>query len=78
MTSDDKSIFLISKKFCKNEWEIIQRQHKLRKMIFAHQTVLPNIATIIHVSSHSDLTHYQTTNFRLFQTERVCRRQFQI
>ena len=22
------------------------------------------------------LTHYQTTNFRLFQTERVCRRQF--
>ena len=24
------------------------------------------------------LTHYQTKNFRLFQTERVCRRQFQI
>ena len=24
------------------------------------------------------LTLYQTTNFRLFQTERVCRRQFQI
>ena len=24
------------------------------------------------------LTHYHTTNFRLFQTERVCRRQFQI
>ena len=24
------------------------------------------------------LTHYQTTNFRLFQTERVCRRQIQI
>ena len=24
------------------------------------------------------LHHYQTTNFRLFQTERVCRRQFQI
>ena len=22
------------------------------------------------------ITHYQTTNFRLFQTERVCRRQF--
>ena len=31
-------------------------------------------------SLHTDiiLTHYQTTNFRLFQTERVCRRQFQI
>ena len=24
------------------------------------------------------LTHYQTTNFRLFRTERVCRQQFQI
>ena len=24
------------------------------------------------------LTHYQTTDFRLFQTERVCRRQIQI
>ena len=24
------------------------------------------------------LTLYQTTNFRLFQTERLCRRQFQI
>ena len=24
------------------------------------------------------LTHYQTTNFRLFQTKRVCRQQFQI
>ena len=24
------------------------------------------------------LTRYQTTNFRLFQTERVCRRRFQI
>ena len=24
------------------------------------------------------LTHYQTTNFRPFRTERVCRRQFQI
>ena len=24
------------------------------------------------------LTHYQTTNLRLFQTERVCRQQFQI
>ena len=26
----------------------------------------------------ASLTHHQTTNFRLFQTERVCRRQFQI
>ena len=28
--------------------------------------------------SDNVLTHYQTTIFRLFQTERVCRRQFQI
>ena len=27
---------------------------------------------------HCSLTHYQTTNFKLFQTERVCRQQFQI
>ena len=25
-----------------------------------------------------EITHYQTTNFRIFQTERVCRRHFQI
>ena len=28
--------------------------------------------------SSAFLTHYQTTNFRLFETERVCRRQFRI
>ena len=27
---------------------------------------------------HIKLTHYQMTNFKLFQTERVCRRQFQV
>ena len=27
---------------------------------------------------HTRVNHYQTTNFRLVQTERVCRRQFQI
>ena len=27
---------------------------------------------------HKPLAHYQTTIFRLFQNERVCRRQFQI
>ena len=29
-------------------------------------------------SRYMSLTLYQTTNFRLFQTKRVCRRQFQI
>ena len=33
---------------------------------------------ILQKKKNHDLTHYQTTNFRLFQTERVCRRQFQI
>ena len=28
--------------------------------------------------SGNGLNHFQTTNFRLFQTERVCRQQFQI
>ena len=36
-----------------------------------HLSILHNIYWLV-------LTHYQTTNFRTFQTERVCRRQFQI
>ena len=32
----------------------------------------------LKASAENNLTHYQTKNFRLFQTERVCRRQFQI
>ena len=30
-----------------------------------------------NVTSDKQLTHYKKINFRLFQTERVCRRQFQ-
>ena len=30
----------------------------------------------LYFNNYIALTHYQTTNFRLFQTERVCRRQF--
>ena len=30
------------------------------------------------LKSKFELPHYQMANFRLFQTERVCRRQFQI
>ena len=30
------------------------------------------------MTNRSWLTHYQTTNFRLFQTKKVCRQQFQI
>ena len=37
-----------------------------------------NVMLWQHVFVNSTLTHYQTTNFILFQTERVWRRQFQI
>ena len=39
-----------------------------------------NFYNTFHTLKWGDLslTHCQTTNFRLFQTERVCRRQFQI
>ena len=30
------------------------------------------------LNTFTHLTHYQTTNFSIFQTERVCRRQFQL
>ena len=33
---------------------------------------------VLNLSFGKGLTHYQTTNFRLFQTERVYRQQFQI
>ena len=51
----------------------------------AHFSVSPsdpekqiNTTKMNHVLTKGSLTHYQTTNFRLFQIERVCRRQFQI
>ena len=38
-----------------------------------------DMATMLSAGKGSRaLTHYQTTNCRLFQTERVCRPQFQI
>ena len=48
---------------------------------FSHN-VFHNYISILHQNAalcgNGILTHYQTTNFRLVQTERVCRRQFQI
>ena len=40
--------------------------------------VLNAFFNIISVILCLPLTHYQTTNFRLFRIERLCRRQFQI
>ena len=34
--------------------------------------------SILEISCSAELTHYQMANFRLFQTESVCRQQFQI
>ena len=45
-------------------------------IILFTQYLLPYQIKIQPARPH--LTHYQTTNFRLFQTERVCRQQFQI
>ena len=39
---------------------------------------MDEVRTFDPFSGKKGLTHYQTTNFRLFQTERVCRRQFRI
>ena len=52
-----------------------------------HFLAFPELRTYIALHSGSEaglyncirnqiLTHYQTTNFRLFHTKRVCRRQF--
>ena len=45
--------------------------------IFSTQLTISHFYTS-HALAKGSLTHYQTTNFRLFQTERVCRRPFQI
>ena len=47
-----------------------------KKNGWLHVLMLPHVH--FHCSTETVLTNYQTTNFRLFQTERVCRRQFQI
>ena len=39
---------------------------------------LNHVWVLLYPCSDYTLTHYQTTNFRLFQTERVYRQQFQI
>ena len=48
---------------------------KRTSLFLACKDVFPTISEIQEINS---LTNYQTTNFKLFQTERVCRRQFQI
>ena len=53
-------------------------QAKGDRNIECHNTVCTNINEILNIIFIQDLTLSQTTNFRLFQTETVRRRQFQI
>ena len=51
--------------------------------IIAGRILIVFHGTLIKIVWHNQimriyLTHYQTTDFRLFQTKKVCRRQFQI
>ena len=45
---------------------------------YGNPSVIKLLFSFLHACLTALLTHYQTTNFSLFQTERVCRRQFQI
>ena len=42
------------------------------------QQACGNISKSYSLGEFSVLTHYQMTNFRLFQIERLCKRQFKI
>ena len=54
--------------------------HVVGNIVGKDESLLPFslFPTMFNSLFQGPLTHYQTTNFRLFQTERVCRRQFQI
>ena len=58
-------------------WSIQERRIYSELATHGCRYCLPNLTLVIGVCQLS-LTHYQTTNFKLFRTERVCRRQFQI
>ena len=54
-----------------NSCETVPIANQLITVGWAAQENRPNFGTFC-------LTHYKMTNFRLFQTERVCRQQFHI
>ena len=70
----DKCTLLLSSK----EGKMISRIQTLNTIFLSCCRQSFNIKHDHLVQHIPSLTHYQTTNFRLFQTERVCRRQFQI
>ena len=70
-------------KFCSND--IVSRKKLQDKFVQWNVTLFMKTQNIYFHSRNillntgpHNLTHYQRTNFRLFQNERVCRRQFQI
>ena len=55
----------------------VSMESEIVRVISRSTTEISEITRLKIRSPVSDtLTHYQTTNFRRFQTERVCRRQF--
>ena len=66
------------------QWGKISNSTRCQNISHMYHTILPGAIFTNHSLKHSlsyspnfcILTLYQTTNFRLFQTERLCRRQF--
>ena len=59
-------------------WRKFCHFHQIWKFRLQTLSIWKSLKFVIWERVKNLLTHYQTTNFRLFQTERVCRRQFQI
>ena len=68
----------------KNTKKDVQRKDPIERIAVVREPhekkvrVLFDLVVLTHCHAVPTLTHYQTTNFRMFQTERVCQRQFQI
>ena len=59
------------------KWISLIHDHVM--VCFVKWIVKWSIDSLPHILDfYQPITHYQTTNFRLFQTKKVCRRQFQI
>ena len=76
-SSDMQSSWEI-KKIPDTEWNFRVYKHFRILILLKYVVQLTVVSVELAILGHSILTHYQTRNFRLFYTERVCRRQFQI
>ena len=76
MQNKEKCFFFLAESYStgtKSIFKLFSIFFTLRTCVLCVMGVTPLV--IIIVEFHH-LTHSQTTNFRLFQTERACRRQF--